>query len=187
MKDNAGRERQVKFAEADHAALRERLGELEAESQGSAVLEDNWTFDRGGELEAAGRILRLRVDRRGARLTLRGPSSFDGRVKIRSEHEAGIDDAEAARAILEALGHRVVRRYQKYREQWHLGSIVISLDHTPLGDFVEFEGEGCERVARRCGFDPEESEQRTYLEIYADHLRAHPEAPAEMVFERQET
>ncbi|NJL29676.1 MAG: class IV adenylate cyclase [Thermoanaerobaculia bacterium] len=182
MKEQRARDRQIKFASADHGQLRERLRELEAECQGSQILEDNWIFDRDGAIEATGSNLRLRVDRRGARLAFQGPASFDGPVKIRNEHETGVDEMEETRAILESLGYRVIRRYQKYREQWQLGSIAISLDHTPIGDFVEFEGEGCERVARRCGLDPEQAEGRSYLQLYESHLEAHPDAPADMVF-----
>lgn len=182
MKEQHRSDRQIKFADADHGQLRERLRELEAECQGSPILEDNWIFDRDGAMETAGSNLRLRVDRRGARLSFQGPASFDGPVKICSEHETGVDEIDETRAILESLGYHVIRRYQKYREQWQLGSIAISLDHTPIGDFVELEGDGCERVARRCGLDPEQAEGRNYLQLYACYLEAHPDAPADMVF-----
>jgi adenylate cyclase class IV len=80
------------------------------------------------------------------------------------------------------LGYTVVRRYQKMREVWHLGGVVIALDHTPIGDFAEFEGEGAERVAHRCGFSPETAERRSYLRLYDEYLKEHPGAPVDMVF-----
>jgi len=177
-----GVERELKFADVDLEALRERLRSLEAESQGSPAFEDNWIFDRDGELAAAGSLLRLRVDRRGGRITYKGRASFEGAVKVRTELETGVEDVDHLRRILEALGYSALRRYQKYREEWRLGSITIALDRTPIGDFAEIEGEGCERVARRCGLGPEQVERRTYLCLYEDYLAEHPDAPPDMVF-----
>ena len=175
-------ERELKFADVDLGRLRDRLQSLEAECQGSRALEDNWIFDRDGELAGRGSLLRLRVDRRGAILTFKGPASFEGSVKVRVEHESGVKDLESMRRILEGLGYEPVRRYQKYREEWRLGSITIALDHTPIGDFAEIEGEDCERVARRCGLDPDQVEKRNYLRLYEDYLVEHPDAPPDMVF-----
>ncbi|MEM1202009.1 MAG: class IV adenylate cyclase [Acidobacteriota bacterium] len=177
-----GMERELKFAQVDHGDLRERLLDLEAEKQGPPALEDNWIFDLDGDLSERGSLLRLRIDKRGSRLTFKGPASFEGRIKVRQEIETSIGNVESTRAILEALGYSLVRRYQKYREEWLLGSIVIALDHTPIGDFAEFEGEGCETVAKRTGLDPEQSERRNYLRLYESYLEDHPDAPRDMVF-----
>lgn len=178
-------ERELKFADVDHEALRDRLRALEAEPKGPKSFEDNWIYDRDGELQESSRLLRLRVDRRGARVTFKGPASYDGRVKVRQEIETAVADLEQMRSLLEALGYELVRRYQKYREEWELGSIVIAIDHTPIGDFAEFEGEGCETVARRCGLDAANAERRNYLRLYADYLEEHPDAPRDMVFEER--
>ena len=182
----ASQERELKFANADHSALRERLVTLEADSAGSAAFEDNWIFDRDGELKRAGAVLRLRLDRRGARLTFKGPPTFEGPVKVREEHETGLGDGVKVRAILEALGYAIVRRYQKYREEFQLGSVIIALDHTPIGDFAEVEGEGCETVARRIGLVEEDAERRNYLQLYEDYLQEHPDAAPDMVFRESE-
>jgi hypothetical protein len=37
-------------------------------------------------------------------------------------------------------------------------------------------------VAKRCGFDPDKAERRSYLRLYEDYLKSHPAAPPEMVF-----
>ena len=177
-----GVERELKFPCDNLEAVRERLAELEAERQAAAAFEDNLIFDRDGELEKAGSILRLRSDRRGARLTVKGPPRFEEGVKLRDEREIAVGDAEEAQLLLEHLGYGVVQRYQKMREEWQLGGVVAALDHTPVGDFVEFEGEKAAQVAKRCGFEIESAERRSYLRIYADHLDENPEAPPQMVF-----
>lgn len=182
MRSKDNREREIKFPRVELEKLRERLLELEAERVGPGAFEDNWILDRGDELLSTGRILRLRTDGGRARLTFKGPMSLEGNVKVREEREVGIENAEEAMALLGNLGYSVVRRYQKVREEWHLGGVTIALDHTPIGDFAEFEGDGAETVAKRCGFDPQKSERRSYLRLYQDYLKEHPDSPPEMVF-----
>lgn len=175
-------EREIKFPGAELEKLRERLLDLEAERVGPPAFEDNWILDRDGELLKSGCILRLRTDGGRARLTFKGPMRLEGNMKIRVEREIEVSSSDEAQALFENLGYQVIRRYQKVREEWHLGGVTIALDHTPIGDFAEFEGEGAETVAKRCGFDPDKAERRSYLRLYEDHLKKHPDAPPEMVF-----
>jgi adenylate cyclase class 2 len=182
MRSKNNLEREIKFPGVELDKLRERLLELEAERVGPGAFEDNWVLDRGNELLSSGRILRLRTDGARSRLTLKGPMRLEGNMKVREEREVGIENAEEAQALLQILGYEVVRRYQKVREEWHLGGVTIALDHTPVGDFAEFEGDGAETVAKRCGFDPQKAERRSYLRLYEDHLKKHPDSPPEMVF-----
>lgn len=179
-------EQEIKFGGVELEQLRERLAELEAERVGAGSFEDNLILDKDGELEGKKCILRLRTDGHGATVTYKGPARFEGRLKIREEHETKIANAGEAKALFKALGYEPVRRYQKVREEWHLGGVTIALDHTPIGDFAEFEGEGAETVARRCGLDLDKSERRNYLRLYEDYLKEHPEAPANMVFKEDE-
>jgi len=178
-----GDERELKFPVDDLTVLRGRLLELEAERLSKSQFEDNWIFDRGDELRSLGCLLRLRLeaDGNGALLTFKGPPRYDGAVKVRQEDETRVEDAEAMRALLEQLGYRAVTRYQKRRETWRLGGIIVVLDHTPMGDFVEFEGDNATKLSERCGFTPEDAERRTYLDLYSDYRREHPEAPEEML------
>lgn len=175
-------EREIKFARVELESLRDRLKELEAERIRPATLEDNWVLDRGEGLHVSGCVLRLRKDGHGARLTFKGPVHFEGRTRVRIEHEVEVGSADKALELFDSIGYAVARRYQKLREEWQLGGVTICLDHTPIGDFVEFEGEGAETLARRCGFDPGKAERRSYLRLYEDFQREHPEAPEEMLF-----
>lgn len=181
-KRRTAEERELKFAGAGIEDLREQLRELEAERVASANAEDNWIYDRQGALKASRELLRLRVDRSGARLTFKGSPRYEGGVKIRREHETEVGDADEIHRILESLGFEVVHRYQKKREEWQLGGVTVALDHTPIGDFVEFEGPGADTVARRCGFEPETAEKRSYLELYEHYRKTNPGAPPDMVF-----
>lgn len=175
-------ERELKFSLSGLETLRERLKELDAERINPSAAEDNWVLDREGELTEGGVILRLRKDGQGALVTFKGPATFEGGVKIRAEHESRVENLEEMRRLFEALGYSTVRRYQKVREEWQLGGVTIALDHTPIGDFAEFEGSGAATVAKRCGFKAEEAERRTYLGIYDDHRSKDPELPRDMIF-----
>jgi len=176
-------ERELKFAQVDLDALRSRLVELEAERVGPAIFEENWLVDRDGELGDRASVLRVRAEEgRGAVVTFKGPATFDGPTKLRSEIELRVESAEIALKLFEALGYHVERRYQKMREEWRLGTETICLDHTPIGDFVEFEGDRAEAVAKRCGFDLEQALRKSYLMLYAEHLVENPDAPFDMVF-----
>ena len=176
-----GAERELKFRVEDLAELRARLLDLAAERISKSQSEDNWIFDRGDELRNLGCVLRLRLDGHGALVTFKGPARFEGAVKVRDEYETRIDELEAMRSLLEQLGYRAVTRYQKRREEWRIGGILVALDNTPMGDFVEFEGDGAEKLSERCGFEAEEAELRTYVELYSDYRREHPDAPEEML------
>lgn len=175
-------EHELKFPCADLDALEALLAELGAELRAPRGFEDNLVFDRDGELAAGGRLLRLRLDRHGLRLTFKGPASFAGGVKSRLEQEVEVPDAQAMCGLLESLGYRVVRRYQKRRGEWTLHGVAVAIDETPLGGFVEFEGTQAAAAARRCGFEPEAAERRSYLELWDDHRRDEPGAPEDMVF-----
>ena len=179
----ANEERELKFALAEPLdELRRRLTGAGAHLERSAARECNWVFDRRDELFGSSRLLRLRTDGSGCRLTFKGPPRFEEGVKVRDEIEVGIGHAERMRDLLVRIGYRVVRRYEKVREEWRLGSTVVALDHTPIGDFVEFEGAEAAAAATRCGFDPAHAERRSYLRLYEDWRREHPDLPPDMLF-----
>lgn len=175
-------ERELKFSCSSLEDLREQLREMEAERLAAAGSEDNWIYDRKNKLKTANQLLRLRIDRKGARLTYKGAPRFEDEVKVRVELETEVDDSDQIHSILENLGFGVVHRYQKKREEWHVGGVTVALDHTPIGDFVEFEGDGAGAVARRFGFDLEQSERRSYVELYESYRERNPDAPPNMVF-----
>ena len=182
MADEERVERELKFRCSDLNELRDRLEEADAERLCASAFEDNLVWDRGGELAESGRLLRLRIDGHGARLTFKGPPTYEDGVKVRQEIETAVEKPYELQAILENLGYERLRRYQKHREEWRFGGVIVCLDRTPIGDFVEFEGDAAATLARRFGFDPADAESRSYLKIYEDHRREDPTAPEEMVF-----
>ena len=178
----APEEWELKFACPSLEDLREQLRQMGAERTAAANVEDNWIYDRKSELVESQRLLRLRIDRQGARVTFKGAPRFEGEVKVRVEHETEVGDADQIHSILENLGYKIVHRYQKKREEWKVGGVTVALDHTPIGDFVEFEGTGADSIARRFGFDLGRAERQTYVELYQSYRKENPDAPPDMVF-----
>jgi adenylate cyclase class 2 len=132
-------------------------------------LEDNVLLDdASGSLASAGELLRLRRTPLGATLTFKGPRTVEGGIKSRSELEARVGDPDALEGILLSLGYRPVFRYQKYRETYALGPLEVVLDETPVGTFLEIEGdrEGIREAANALGYGPADFISDSYASLY---------------------
>jgi adenylate cyclase class 2 len=163
------RETEVKVRLASPEAARETLLRLGAVLARERHLEENVLFDdRTGSLRASGSVLRLRETPRGGVLTLKGPRELVGGIKSREERESAVDAPAEVRAILESLGYRPVFRYQKYRESWSYRGQQVEIDETPIGGFLEIEGdpEGIGAVARELGFSPADYLAESYVGLF---------------------
>jgi adenylate cyclase class 2 len=153
---------------------------------GPRELEADQLYDfPDGSLRLSGRLLRLRS--RGSRwlLTYKGPAT-PGPHKSREELETGIEDGTTLSTILAALGYVPAFRYEKYRTTFRRdgeeGSVTI--DETPIGVFLELEGEGdwIDRTATVLGFTPAEYLTASYSSLYQEYRRAHPGVRTDMTF-----
>lgn len=84
-------------------------------------------------------VLRVRDEGYRSVLTFKGPAQ-PGPMKIREELETVVADGDLVLQVFERLGMHVWFRYQKYREEFALEDVVIAVDETPIGTFVEVEG-----------------------------------------------
>lgn len=121
--------------------------------------------------------------------------SADGRAtskyKVREELELQISDGGMLTKILEALGMDGWFRYEKYRttykvdksQRWAEG-LLIELDETPVGTFVELEGPGeaIDRAARELGFSRRDYITKSYLAVYVEECRRQGQEPRNMLF-----
>jgi adenylate cyclase class 2 len=128
-------------------------------------------WDRDGDLRAKESALRTRVYAGRARLTWKGPKLPDAILKIRPEHETGIEDGPALEAILQALGFEPVMRMEKVRAVWERAELEACLDETPFGCYLELEGEAqAIHVAMEgLGLATDRAEPRSYPELYRAH------------------
>ena len=139
-------EQEAKFYIFNRPALEAKLQTLGAELRHARVFESNLRFDwPDGSLSARRLVLRLRQDER-ARLTLKGPAVSGAEVMTRPEIEFEVSSFDNARALLEALGYRLVVMYEKYRTTYAFGGCEVTLDEMPYGDFAEIEGPGAAAI-----------------------------------------
>jgi adenylate cyclase, class 2 len=103
-------------------------------------LQDDGLFDTEQE-DLRQRRCALRLRREGSRnyLTFKGPVQ-PGTMKIREELETAVGNASVLQRVLEHLDLHVWFHYQKYREEYALDGVVVAIDETPIGTFVELEG-----------------------------------------------
>jgi adenylate cyclase class 2 len=138
-----------------------------------------------GRLRQAGTLLRLRRRGRAAILTWKGRAQ-PGRHKSREELEVAVDDPDLLESILGRLDLRPAFRYQKYRTVHSAprGGGLATIDETPIGAFLELEGEPrwIDRTARRLGFSEAAYVTASYAGLYREFREQHPEAPADMLF-----
>jgi len=166
-------ETEVKFRISDLAALRAALIAGGAIVTQSRHLERNTLFDDAGRsLTGRGILLRLRAAL-DTRLTLKAPAppgAHSSEHKARIEIEMTVSDYDAAFAILTTLGYAPSWRYEKYREAFRLDNVTVTLDHTPIGDFVEIEGppDALRPAAERLGLDWTTRNLQTYRELFLD-------------------
>lgn len=161
---------------ADIAAVRGRLDALGAEARGTVEQSDTYFDHPGRSFANTDEALRIRRADGRATLTYKGPK-VDEASKTRRELETVIDDAEAARAILDALGFEPVAEVRKTRDRYALDGYVVTLDAVDgVGEFVEVEAEGEEAdigalrdgakaVLDRLDLDPADQVRASYLEL----------------------
>jgi adenylate cyclase, class 2 len=167
----------------------------EAAAKDGRVHEWNTLYDTPqGGFARHGQLLRIREESAGSAgptlntgkrearcvLTYKGPaeqSAPASRHKVREEIEADISDPAPMARILEALGLRGWFHYEKFRTTfsfpakaaWAKG-LLIELDETPSGDFIELEGpaEAIDRAAKELGYSEADYITKSYLALHIE-------------------
>lgn len=115
--------------------------------------------------------------------------------KVREEIEVQVAEAQKLIEIFEGLGMSGWFRYEKYRTTFQLpGSkawargLLIELDETPIGTFVELEGPApaIDRAAEELGYSKRDYVSKNYLILYMEECRRKGEQPRHMVFPGRE-
>ncbi len=132
-------EKKYRLSVDEQARVRKRLDETGAELIGEDFEEN--TLYAGGALEPRRTVLRLRCTDRATTLTYKERFASDSTIKRQREDETQVEDADAMRAILDALGYRPALVYEKRRETWQAMNAEIVVDELPFGYFVEIEGD----------------------------------------------
>lgn len=176
---------EVKLPAGDLAAVRAKLTGAGATLRAPKHDESNDLFDDAErKLSGSGRTVRLRRAAGHVILTYKGSSRFEGGARIREEREVEVSDAGEAAAILKGLGLERRFRYEKRREEWDCAGCIVALDETPIGDFVEIEGDplAIRKLIAELTLDPAEAIPYSYAELYFRRRKEHPDLPPDMVW-----
>jgi adenylate cyclase class 2 len=77
-------------------------------------------------------------------------------------------------------------RYEKYREEFSWRDVIIAIDETPIGTFVEIEGGGggITAAAAALGRTPNDYLLDSYRGLFVQHCRALGLPIGDMLFDR---
>jgi adenylate cyclase class 2 len=115
-----------------------------------------------------------------------------GSHKVRDEIEAQVTESGNLIKIFEGLGMRGWFRYEKYRTTYQLPAakswargLLIEIDETPIGTFVELEGPpaAIDRAATELGNSKRDYIVTNYLALYAEDCRRKGLQPQNMLFQ----
>ena len=204
------KEIEIKLPVRDMKAFERKIKKLGGKSIGSRsgrVHEFNVIFDTpDGGLAKHGQLLRIRTEtpqgsgKKAApsrviltfkQPSVRGVDEEGDRFKVREETEVEVIEAGPLRKIFEGLGLRGWFSYEKYRTTWKLGAsqrwakdLLIELDETPAGTFVELEGppEAIDKAAAALGYSRKDYLLKNYLALYAEECKRRGVPPGNMLF-----
>jgi len=117
-----------------------------------------------------------------------------GSYKVRDEIEVEVAESANLARIFEGLGMSGWFRYEKYRTTFRLPAskawgkgLLIELDETPIGTFVELEGpaEAIDRAAEELGYSKRDYVLKNYLRLYMEDCRRRGEEPRHMLFPKR--
>ena len=130
-------------------------------------------------------MLRVRILKRQSTLTYKEAPRVEGGAKVRDEMEVVISSGETVAMILSRLGMRPLFRYQKYRAVYQYSGLIITIDETPIGVFLELEGAKplIDEVAARLGYKATDYIVKSYLALYQEYLKSRGLPLKDMMFE----
>lgn len=136
------KEIEVKLPVKEFKEVKKLLKRLKAKRKFKETLEKNILFDHKSlRLKRKDWVLRLRHFCNKNLLTLKTKTKGKKGFKVREEINLYFEDFEKMKKILKKLGFFEVFYYEKFREEYEMEGLNISLDRTPVGNYVEIEGD----------------------------------------------
>lgn len=164
-------EREVKLKFASPEEARERVLAIGATPLRGRRLQEDCLLDTEDDALYRRRcVLRVRNEGGKSLLTFKGPVQ-PGPMKLRDEYETVVADGDTLLTILQELGLHIWFRYEKYREEFAAEDVVIAIDETPVGTYVEIEGgeEHIHQVAAALGRTPADYITDSYRTLFLKH------------------
>jgi len=181
-----GHETEIKLPASDVSSAKTLLYRAGFRVYKRRRFEDNTVFDTPSlALRKAAALLRLREAGGKAIVTYKGKPVVS-KHKSREELEVEVSDPRTLREIILRLGFRPVFRYQKYRTEYKqpLRAGVATLDETPIGVYLELEGQPAwiDRTARHLGYAEQDYIVASYGRLYLDWCARRKIKPKDMVW-----
>jgi adenylate cyclase class 2 len=178
-------EREIKLSFRDSAEARVAILAIGAAPLRGRRLQEDYLLDTADDgLKQRRCVLRLRMDGGKTFLTFKGPVQVSA-MKVREELETVVGDGLLMLRVLEELGFHVWFRYQKYREEFSREGVIIALDDTPVGTFVEVEGSerGITQTAEALARAPSDYLFDSYRGLFVKYCERRGLSTAHMLFE----
>jgi adenylate cyclase class 2 len=179
------REVKLRFPTADEA--REAILAAGATPLRGRRLQEDCLLDTAdGALAKKRSVLRVRIEAGKSRVTFKGPVQ-PSTMKLREELETIVGDGTILLRVLEELGFNVWFRYEKYREEFSKDDVIVAIDETPVGTFVELEGgeQGITLMARAIGRSPDDYLLDSYRGLFVKYCEERGLSAHDMVFDDQ--
>ena len=177
------REIKLRFPSADQA--REAVGATGATPLHGRRLQEDALLDTEDEqLRRQRCVLRVRMENGKSRLTYKGPVQ-PSVMKVREELETVVGDGEVLLRVFRELGLHVWFRYEKYREEFSHEDVIVAIDETPVGVFVEIEGteHGIAEMTVALGRTPADYIVDSYRSLFLQHRDDCGLSGSDMVFD----
>ncbi len=178
-------EREIKLRFAGPAEARAAIIKAGATPIRGRRLQEDCLLDSDDELLHRRRcVLRIRIEQGKSLLTFKGPVQ-PSQMKLREEIETIAGDGDALLHLFEELGFHGWFRYQKYREEFAWGDVIVALDETPIGTFIEIEGgeQGITDMAKAVGRGPGDYIADSYRTLFWRHRDEHHLQATDMLFD----
>lgn len=178
-------EREIKLRFDTPEAAREAILAAGATPLRGRRLQEDYLLDTADETLRRRRcVLRIRLENGKGRLTYKGPVQ-PSVVKAREELETVVGDGTVLLHVFEELGYHVWFRYQKYREEFAREDVIVAIDETPVGTFVEIEGgeRGIAMMAAALGRSAADYVLDSYRSLFLRHRDECGLAGSDMVFD----
>ena len=182
---NVEREIKLRFESPD--AARAAVTAVGATPFRERRLQDDQLFDwPDARLQKARSLLRVRRENEAVTLTFKGPPQ-PAVMKVREEIETTVGDGSSLITMLKRLGLRASFRYQKYRQEFERAGVILAIDETPVGTYLEIEGdaEGVSTIAAAMGQTQADYIVDSYRDIFLRDRKSRGVNAVDMVFESQ--
>ncbi len=182
------REREVKLSFDSAESAREAVIAAGASPLHGRRLQEDALLDTvESSLRERACALRIRMENGKSRITFKGPIQ-ESAMKLRDEFETVVGEGVLLLRIFEELGFQVWFRYEKYREEFSHEDVIVAIDETPVGVFVEIEGSesGIRTMAAAMGRQPSDYILDSYRGLFLKHRDALGLTGTDMVFDQPE-